>query len=96
MPFPLDRYDSLLRAMGALGWSYQETLGTDVAIVASWLGHGVQGESWDYDPVIRGSRSLHLPKTDTDTPDAQNAQEHVQSVQGDARREAYRKAREGT
>lgn len=90
MPKVLAEFLPIYRNMGALGWSQDETDRMDLAVCASFLGRGPEGDGTDYPPVIRGSRSMVLPK---DTESDQAATDHVTSVQGEDRRAAYARAR---
>lgn len=73
----------MYRSLGALGWEPSEVDAMDVWVAASFLGLAPPGDERTYDPVIRGDRSLVLPK-DKDDGTPQHVEEqidaHVNSV----------------
>ena len=79
----------MYRSLGALGWEPSEVDAMDVWVAASFLGLAPPDDDRTFDPVIRGDRSLVLPKDKDDgTPQrvVEAAEDHVLSVAPEERR----------
>lgn len=78
--------------MGEVGFAQHEVDEMDAWLVASFLGHGPEGDPMRYRPVFRGSRQIEHRK-DGPGVDDRAALEHVTSVSGEDRRAAFERLR---